>query len=58
MGASETEIAKRYHITKQAFSKRVVQVAKELGLGIALGMRTKKTREADRKRATELHKNS
>src|SRR5208283_2105617 len=55
MGASETQIAKRYHITKQAFSKRVVQVAKELGLGTALGMRGDKAQEAYATSAKKSH---
>lgn len=44
-GASEVELAKRFGVTKQAFSRRVTNLGKGLALSPSRAMRSEKARE-------------
>lgn len=49
-GMSFTEMGKKHNISKQAFSKHVLKFQDELGLPPTRGQKSKKAREAYRKR--------
>ena len=52
-GTSITELAAKHNVTKQALSKRVVQITEALGLGPSRGMKSKQARESYRKAHTK-----
>ena len=44
-GASQVEIAKKFGVTKQAFSRRVTEISKRLALDPSRGMRSEESRK-------------
>jgi hypothetical protein len=53
---SQTEIAKKYSVTRAAVSKVIVQIKDELGLPTARHMKSDTARESYRERALRVHK--
>lgn len=53
---SQTEIAKKYDVTRAAVSKAIVQIKDDLGLPTARHMKSDSARESYRERALRIHK--
>lgn len=53
---SQTQIAKKYDVTRAAVSKVIVQIKDELGLPTARHMKSDTARESYRERALRIHK--
>lgn len=49
-GKSEVDLAKRFGVTKQAFSRRVTEISKQFGLTPSRGMRSETARETFEKK--------
>jgi AraC-like DNA-binding protein len=49
-GASQVELAARFKVTKQAFSRRVTEVSRRLGLRPSRAMRSESARETFRRK--------
>jgi hypothetical protein len=52
---SQTDIAKKYHVTRAAISKTIVGICVELGLPTARHMKSDTARESYRERALRVH---